>query len=56
MWEKDHGAYDGQDINARFDDLNQRMRIAHEQGHERLEYGGARTYGYRPYGDYDRRW
>ena len=54
MWQKDHGLYDGREINARFDDLDRRMTAAHAEGHLRFEYGGG--YGYRPYGDYGRRW
>ncbi len=40
-WQERSGNYDPEDIQARLESLHERMHIAHERGHERLDqYGG----------------
>ncbi len=50
-WEQREGGYDPEDIGARLNSLHERMHIAHEQGHERLNnaWDGGPYRG----GDYD---
>ena len=57
-WQERRGYYDPSDIEARLERLHDRMHVAHERGHERLnddwnnggDYGYSnRSYGYRPY-------
>lgn len=59
-WENQTGQYDPDEITARLENLHERMHIAHERGHERLDNGG---YYQQPYGYggsysyyYGRRW
>jgi hypothetical protein len=52
QWEEESGYYDPRDIDARLNRLHERMHIAHDRGHERLNndwYGGSNSYS--PYGD-----
>jgi len=51
-WEYRTGQFDPEEINARLDNLHERMHVAHERGHERLDND---WYGYQPYGYYPRR-
>lgn len=57
-WEDRTGRFDPDEINDRLADLHQRMHVAHERGHERLDnewgYGSRQPYynynsGYRPW-------
>jgi hypothetical protein len=60
-WEQRAGQFDPEEISERLQNLHERMHIAHERGHERMDNGGwGDRYGYspdgyRPYGGY-RRW
>lgn len=55
-WEERSGNYDPEEIQARLESLHERMHIAHERGHERLDrynndwnYNNGWSGGYRPY-------
>jgi hypothetical protein len=59
-WEQRTGQFDPDEISDRLQNLHERMHIAHERGHERMDndwgYGGGYApNGYQPYGGY-RRW
>jgi hypothetical protein len=55
-WEQRTGQFDPDEISDRLNDLHERMHVAHQRGHERLDNGGwGYGYGYQPYGGY-RRW
>jgi hypothetical protein len=55
-WEQRTGQFDPEEISDRLNDLHERMHVAHQRGHERLNSGGwGYGYGYQPYGGY-RRW
>ena len=63
-WEQRTGQFDPDEINDRLQDLHERMHIAHQRGHERMD-GGYYGNGYyqQPYGYggaygyyYGRRW
>jgi hypothetical protein len=55
-WEERRGYYDPDDIEARLEALHDRMHVAHDRGHERLDNDwngyGSRGFGY--YGYYGR--
>jgi hypothetical protein len=54
-WEQRSGYYDQGDIEARLETLHDRMHVAHERGHERLDNDwSSYSYGSRPYGGYGR--
>ena len=48
-WEQRTGQFDPDEISDRLDSLHDRMHVAHERGHERLDnsYGYYQPYGYR---------
>ncbi len=49
-WEERSGYYNPEEIQARLESLHERMHIAHERGHERLDrYNNDWSGGYRPY-------
>ena len=53
-WEQRTGQFDPEEISDRLEDLHERMHVAHQRGHERMENDWG---GYRGYPDgYDRRW
>lgn len=54
-WERRTGQFDPEEISDRLQDLHERMHIAHERGHERMNNDWGYGYGYQPYGGY-RRW
>jgi hypothetical protein len=50
-WEYRTGRFDPDEISARLDELHERMHVAHQRGHERMDDD---WYGYQPYGWYRR--
>ena len=55
-WEERSGDYNPDEIAGDLQDLHDRMHVAHERGHERLDNEwnnlGYGRYGYTPYGQY----
>ena len=47
-WEQRTGRFDPEEISDRLDALHERMHVAHERGHERMD-NDWRYGGYRPY-------